>query len=269
MVCICDSARSMARDVILMKVDHGFICTRIILIWFSRQNTNSWDLLLLLLAFPNKSCPESMVSICFVSGSLWFSINFIDHEDFGFIEADFFHVVYAYIESYKFILQTSVLTHCSSFSIHYSLRYNLPLSTYIIFLIFFSITQMENLSLNGESSAIAKRPNLTQAELLDLCLVGRVMVNKPVHLATLEARLGPIWEPKYQMTLILMESNKFMVQHYSKADLARILEKSPWLLDNNMIILKKSCYWGGSFDVVYGYYGNLGTNSSTAVWIYG
>jgi len=65
------------------------------------------------------------------------------------------------------------------------------------------------------------------------------VVNKHVHIATLEARLGPIWEPKYQISLIPMEDNKFMVQLYSKANLARILERSPWLLDNNMIILKK------------------------------
>lgn len=104
-------------------------------------------------------------------------------------------------------------------------------------LIFLSIAililfkQMENLNINGDSGSSSKRPNLTQAELLDLCLVGRIVVNKPVHLATLEARLGPIWEPKYKMTLILMEGNKFMVQLYSQADLVRILERSPWLLD--------------------------------------
>lgn len=86
---------------------------------------------------------------------------------------------------------------------------------------------MENLNINGDTASSSKRPNLTQAELLDLCLVGRILVNKPVHLATLEARLGPIWEPKYRMTLILMEGNKFMVQLYSQADLARILERSP------------------------------------------
>lgn len=97
---------------------------------------------------------------------------------------------------------------------------------------------MERLNINGDQGGASKRPNLTQTELLDLCLVGRVMVN-PIHIATLEARLGPIWEPKYQMTLILMDDNKFMVQLYLKADLTRILDRSPWLLDNNMIILKK------------------------------
>jgi len=48
-----------------------------------------------------------------------------------------------------------------------------------------------------------------------------------------------MWEPKYQMTLIPMDDNKFMVQLYSKGDLVKILDRSPWLLDNNMIILKK------------------------------
>lgn len=36
-----------------------------------------------------------------------------------------------------------------------------------------------------------------------------------------------------------MEDNKFMVQLYSKSDLVKILDRSPWLLDTNMIILKK------------------------------
>jgi len=119
------------------------------------------------------------------------------------------------------------------------MRFSLLFPTYTIFLTFLSVNKMENLNINGDNSAASKRPNLTQAELLDLCLVGRVVINKPVHLATLEARLGPIWEPKYQMSLTLMEDSKFMVQLYSKADLARILDRGPWLLDNNMIILRK------------------------------
>jgi len=98
---------------------------------------------------------------------------------------------------------------------------------------------MENLNIHGDNTSSSQKPTLTQAELSNLCLVGRVLVNKPVHLATLESRLGPIWEPKYQMTLIPMEDNKFMVQLYSQADLNRILDRSPWILDNNMIILQK------------------------------
>lgn len=135
-------------------------------------------------------------------------------------------------EPYKSVMFWSIITH-------YPMRYIFLLYTYIAFLTFFPAKQMERLNINGDQGGAPKRPNLTQAELLDLCLVGRVMVNKPIHIATLEARLDPIWEPKYQMTLILMDDNKFIVQLYSKADLARILDRSPWLLDKNMIILKK------------------------------
>jgi len=141
-------------------------------------------------------------------------------------------LAFVYNEYYLDIIQVLVVFHCS-------MRIILLLYTYLIFLTISSIKKMENLNINSDHGAASKKPNLTRAELLDLCLVGRVMINKPIHLATLEARLGPIWEPKYQMTLILMEDNKFMVQLYSKADLARILDRSPWLLDNNMIILKK------------------------------
>jgi len=129
-------------------------------------------------------------------------------------------------------------THLLVF-IHCFMKTSLLFFIYIIFLTFILAKKMEYLNINGDNGAASQRSNLTQAELLDLCLVGRVVVNKPVHLATLEARLGPMWEPKYQMSLILMEDNKFMVQVYSKADLVKILDSSPWLLDNNMITLKK------------------------------
>jgi len=55
----------------------------------------------------------------------------------------------------------------------------------------------------------------------------------------LEETLGPMWEPKRQLTLIPMENNKFMVQLYQQSDLVKIHDGIPWLLDNNMIILKK------------------------------
>lgn len=42
------------------------------------------------------------------------------------------------------------------------------------------------------------------------------------------------------MTLILMEDNKIMVQLFHKGDMERILQGSPWLIDNNMFILKKA-----------------------------
>jgi hypothetical protein len=74
---------------------------------------------------------------------------------------------------------------------------------------------------------------------LDLCLTDRVVMNKAIHLSTIEERLGPIWQSWKQLDLIQMENNKFMVLLYHKGDLERNFEGSPWLLDNNMIILKK------------------------------
>jgi len=86
---------------------------------------------------------------------------------------------------------------------------------------------MENLNINCDNSADGSMLKLTHAELLDLCLVCRVVVNKPIHLSTLEKRLDPMLEPRRQMTLVTMENNKFMVQLYQKGDLVKILDGSP------------------------------------------
>jgi len=73
---------------------------------------------------------------------------------------------------------------------------------------------MEILDINGDGGASSNQSKLSQAELLNLCLIGRVVVNKPIHLPTIEERLGegPIWKPWKQMDLIQMDNNKFMVQ---------------------------------------------------------
>lgn len=71
---------------------------------------------------------------------------------------------------------------------------------------------MENLNLNDDGAMNANHPALSQAELLDLCLIGRVVVNKLVHLCTIEERLGSMWQSWRKITLMSMEDNKYMVQ---------------------------------------------------------
>jgi len=126
----------------------------------------------------------------------------------------------------------------------YMYQFMKNISAYILFttlIILFYLNIMESLNLNDDGRASNSQPNLSQAELLDLCLVAKVVVNKPIHLSTIEGRLGPLWDPWRRMELIPIptENNKFLVQFFHKGDLDRILAGSPWLLDNNMIILKK------------------------------
>ncbi|KEH25633.1 DUF4283 domain protein [Medicago truncatula] len=192
----------------------------------------SWDLLLFLSVFSKDLNPMSTTLMWLYLGLYGLQSILLIMNIFILLVKIWLSLTFVCSETYKNETHLLVFIHCF-------MKSSLLFFTYILFLTFISIKKRENLNINGDNGAASHRPNLTQAELLDLCLVGRVVVNKPVHLATLEARLGPIWDPMYQMSLIPMEDNKFMVQLYSKADLARILDRSPWLLDNNMIILKK------------------------------
>ena len=60
-------------------------------------------------------------------------------------------------------------------------------------------------------------------------------MNKPLHICTIEERLGLIWRPWRKMDLIQMENNKFMVQLFHRG----ALEHNPWRIENNMLILMK------------------------------
>ncbi|KEH30615.1 hypothetical protein MtrunA17_Chr4g0038701 [Medicago truncatula] len=102
------------------------------------------------------------------------------------------------------------------------------LFVYIIFLTS-TLVQKENLNINGDNSDDGSLPKLTcrAIRLVSRWSSGGQQANPYV------------WEPRRQTTLITMENNKFMVQLYQKGDLVKIFYGSPWLLDNNMIIMKK------------------------------
>ncbi|MCH81611.1 DUF4283 domain protein, partial [Trifolium medium] len=63
-----------------------------------------------------------------------------------------------------------------------------------IYLFMFCAT-MENLNIHETQNTNANTKNLTPAELLDCCLVGKLLINKPIRFNALKDRLATLWKP--------------------------------------------------------------------------
>ncbi|WJX13204.1 hypothetical protein P8452_03620 [Trifolium repens] len=101
---------------------------------------------------------------------------------------------------------------------------------------------MENLNINENTIGgrnYVDPATLSSDELLELCLVGSLLSDKPVKFHVMKERLATIWRPGQGVSISAMEENKFLFQFYHLWDMERVFQGGPWLFDNHMLVLKK------------------------------
>lgn len=79
--------------------------------------------------------------------------------------------------------------------VHQLMKIKTVLFIIAIFTLIFLFILLENPNINGDGGSSSNQPKLFQVELLDLCLIDRVVVNKPIHISTIEEKIGLIWQP--------------------------------------------------------------------------
>lgn len=76
-------------------------------------------------------------------------------------------------------------------------------------------------------------------DLLDCCLVGRWLSNKPIRFHATRNRLSHLWQPEKKMDVALTENNRFLFQFFDQADMERVLQTGPWHFDSYPMLLRK------------------------------
>jgi 14-3-3 protein epsilon len=101
---------------------------------------------------------------------------------------------------------------------------------------------MDRLNINetdGTGSFNGDPATLTPEELLECCLIGKPLVNKPIRFGAFQDMLALLWQPGQGVNVRPMEDNKFMFQFFHPWDMERIFQGGPWLYENHMLILRK------------------------------
>jgi len=79
--------------------------------------------------------------------------------------------------------------------------------------VFYSTKPMENFNMNindSPNASSAGSSEVTQEALLELCVAGTLLTDKPVRFQILEDRLPSIWRPGQGVTITQAEENKFL-----------------------------------------------------------
>ncbi|GAU37478.1 hypothetical protein TSUD_207140 [Trifolium subterraneum] len=132
---------------------------------------------------------------------------------------------------------------------------------------------MENLNINDTTTGGRNHVDpttMSSDELLELCLVGSFLTDKPVKFKQMKLCLANLWRPGQQVTISPVEENKFLFQFYHLWDMERVFQGGPWLFDNHMLVFKKLTIvqldememWVQIFNLPFGY-----TNESMGLLI--
>ncbi|GAU15155.1 hypothetical protein TSUD_08930 [Trifolium subterraneum] len=100
---------------------------------------------------------------------------------------------------------------------------------------------MENLNINENATNrnFVYPFELCLDELLEFCLVGTILTDKPIRFSVMKERLSKLWKPEQGVAISAMEENKFLFQFFHLWDMKRVFQGGPWLYDNHMLVLKK------------------------------
>jgi 14-3-3 protein epsilon len=113
-----------------------------------------------------------------------------------------------------------------------------------LFLLFFALLTMadSNLSLDGlslsdEGLTLNLESDPSSIQILEHCLIGRVLTDKQIRFSYFKERLSNLWKPGKKVSILQGEEGRYLFQFNHRIDAAKVLDEGPWLFDNfNMVI---------------------------------
>ena len=73
---------------------------------------------------------------------------------------------------------------------------------------------------------------------MEHALVGRVISKRQIHLDSFKQAMEVSWNPRKQMDLKIIGSNRFVVTFNHAVDKSRVMTRGPWAFDKNLVIVK-------------------------------
>ncbi|XP_058732616.1 uncharacterized protein LOC131604171 [Vicia villosa] len=102
---------------------------------------------------------------------------------------------------------------------------------------------MENLSINddgeGEGFCFDLENEECEAADLRLCLVGRFLCDKPIHVRSMMSRVADIWRSVKGVAIKEATNGLFLFQFEHKLDMEAVINGGPWTYDSHLLILEK------------------------------
>jgi 14-3-3 protein epsilon len=96
---------------------------------------------------------------------------------------------------------------------------------------------LDGLSLSDEGLTLNLEVDPSTIQILDHCLIGRVLTDKQIRFGYFKERLSHFWKPGKKVSILPADNGRFLFQFNHLLDAAKVLDDGPWVFDNyNMMI---------------------------------
>jgi hypothetical protein len=124
-------------------------------------------------------------------------------------------------------------------------RYFLPLILISHFILLLTAAMsdsnisLEGLSLSDECLTVNLGTDPSTVQILDHCLIGRVLTDKQVRFAYFKERLGHFWKPGKKVSILQSDNGRYLFQFNHRLDAAKVLDEGPWLFDSYNLVIER------------------------------
>jgi hypothetical protein len=91
---------------------------------------------------------------------------------------------------------------------------------------------LDGLSLSDEGLTLNLESDSSNVQILEHCLIGRVLTDKQIRFGYLKERLSHVWKPGKKVSILQAEEGRFLFQFNHRLDAAKVLDEGPWMFDN-------------------------------------
>jgi hypothetical protein len=98
---------------------------------------------------------------------------------------------------------------------------------------------LDGLSLSDEGLTLNLETDSASIQILEHCLIGRVLTDKQIRFAYFKERLGHFWKPGKKVSILQADNGRYLFQFNHRLDAAKVIDEGPWLFDNFNLVIER------------------------------
>ncbi|KAK2397818.1 hypothetical protein QL285_059356 [Trifolium repens] len=98
---------------------------------------------------------------------------------------------------------------------------------------------LDGLSLSDEGLTLNLGADSDNIQILEHCLIGRVLTDKQIRFAYFKERLGHFWKPGKKVSISQTDNGRYLFQFNHRLDATKVVDEGPWLFDNFNLVIER------------------------------
>jgi hypothetical protein len=102
---------------------------------------------------------------------------------------------------------------------------------FLLLLVFITMSEpnlsLDGLSLTDEGLTLNFDSDPSSIQILEHCLIGRVLTDKQIRFSYFKERLSHFWKPGKKVSILQADAGRYLFQFNHRLDAAKVLDEGP------------------------------------------